>query len=691
MIKSRKLFIALVLSFFIGTPVLAVIPNDPGVSQWAFTDIKAYEAWDSATGDHDVIAAIIDNGFDTFHPDLRDNVWKNEKEIEGNGIDDDNNGYVDDVWGWNFVDNNNNPRPDVSSLTDAEKKQGVFHHGTVVAGIIGASGNNGADIAGINWNIRLMNLKVIGNSGTGSFSELDDAIRYAVDNGADVINISMVGGKSNALVEAVDYAYEHGVAIIAAAGNDMQNLNDSPLYPICLDHGAGIEKVIGVSAIAEPHHIAQFSNIGSHCINITAPGVNITSTVRFSPTNGLVDRFLGNWQGTSFATPFVTGAAALIKSIRKNWGVKEIYEALLQNTHKTPPKDEVEYANLFGKGLLQIDKAVAYALSQGNTAEPVLPDPEKAEQAVPVVEIIAQKPVEEIPAVKKQGSSVFVFDPADGRILEQNVGTDEIRVKGPQVLQDAYSVASHVFQSQPMRFAVVRPAGNDLVEVFVFDDRWRTQFRWTASARGSVHILFGDVAGDSAPEVVLVPEYTTQTIARVFSEQGDLLSQIDLDASVSGVSPALVKRTDGPMYDILLWYGQAGSLVLDRVSGEGIRISSAPTPLLDSRGPIAAGDIDGDGSDEIILGSADGTIPMMAFMEQEGKGKRKFFAYDPSYISGFTLAVTDYNGDGKADVASVPKHNSQPVRVWSDRGERLLTWEAFPGTIKSFLQTVKQY
>src|SRR3989339_2066424 len=164
--KHYFLLLAIIFSPMV---VLAKVPNDPYFSQWSFEDTGVYKAWDYGTGSRDVVVAIIDNGFDTFHPDLIDNVWKNENEISQNGIDDDKNGYIDDYYGWNFLENNNDPRPNVSNLTEDEKKAGVFNHATIVAGIIGAKGNNGLDGAGINWEVRLMNLKILGNNGTGQF------------------------------------------------------------------------------------------------------------------------------------------------------------------------------------------------------------------------------------------------------------------------------------------------------------------------------------------------------------------------------------------------------------------------------------------------------------------------------------------------------------------------------------------
>src|SRR3989338_5107950 len=177
-----RLFFLSITALFAFTPVFvyARIPNDPFAKQWGYEETGAYRAWDNAIGSRDVVVAIIDNGFDQLHPDLRENAWKNEDEIAGNLIDDDKNGYVDDVWGWNFVvedangdgdideeeeRGNNDPRPDADGLSP-DAADGTIHHGTMVAGIIGAYGNNKTDGAGVNWRARRMKVKV-GDKGGG--------------------------------------------------------------------------------------------------------------------------------------------------------------------------------------------------------------------------------------------------------------------------------------------------------------------------------------------------------------------------------------------------------------------------------------------------------------------------------------------------------------------------------------------
>ena len=218
---------------------LDVAPNDPLFpSQWALdntgqdggtpgADISAAEAWSETTGSRDVIVAIVDEGVNWAHPDLKNNMWLNTGEIPNNHKDDDGNGYVDDVRGWDFYNGDST----VYDLADGDR------HGTHVAGIIGAESDNGVGIAGVNKRVRLMPLKFIGGDGYGEDYDAADAIVYAVDQGATVINCSWGGGDSELIKDAVDYAASKGVILSVSAGNEYSS-NDDPewaSYPASYD------------------------------------------------------------------------------------------------------------------------------------------------------------------------------------------------------------------------------------------------------------------------------------------------------------------------------------------------------------------------------------------------------------------------------------------------------------------------
>ena len=286
---------------------ISVVPNDPSFSNlWglhntsqtggtADADIDAPEAWDSATGTT-VTVGIIDTGVDYTHEDLAANMWQNPGEIPGNGLDDDGNGYVDDVYGHDFVNNDSDPFDD----------QG---HGTHVAGTIGAVGNNGLGVTGVNWTASIAALKFLSASGGGSTSDAVEAVLYANMMGFRITNNSWGGGGySQALYDAIDAADADGNIFIAAAGNSGVDTDLFLHYPSSYD----LPNIISVAATNHTDALASFSNYGATTVDLGAPGVSIYSTVptgSCSLCSGTGYSFLN---GTSMATPHVAGTAALI-------------------------------------------------------------------------------------------------------------------------------------------------------------------------------------------------------------------------------------------------------------------------------------------------------------------------------------------------------------------------------------------
>jgi len=301
---------------------LEAIPDDPmtqdqGWISGLFVDIGAAEAWDVTTGSDAVIVAVIDTGVSIDHPDLRANLWTNEGEIAGNGRDDDGNGYKDDTHGYDFWDDD----------ADADDEN---NHGSHLAGIIGAAGNDGVGVTGINWNVRIMPLKFTDAKGNGTSALAVEAIDYAIRNGARVINASWTLkldassslGDGNLLRQAIQKAGDAGILFVTAAGNQFRtyeglNIDDQPVYPASFD----TDNMVTVAALDSEGALAGFSNYGTSTVDIAAPGSGIYST----GANGNY----AVMSGTSIATAFVTGAAALILSAEPNldwFQVKSIIE-----------------------------------------------------------------------------------------------------------------------------------------------------------------------------------------------------------------------------------------------------------------------------------------------------------------------------------------------------------------------------
>jgi thermitase len=297
-------------------------------------DIDVESVWDVSTGSKDVVVAVIDTGIDHTHKDLNENMYINMKEANGeDGVDDDGNGYVDDVSGYNFFADSPNAKDD-------------HGHGTHCAGVIGAKGNNDYGMAGINWNVSLMPVKFLSKDGRGSTDGAVSSIIYAVDNGAKILSNSWGGGgESQALKDAIDYAASKNVLFVAAAGNNGEDTDSEPHFPSSYDNA----NIISVAAMNNGGDLADFSNYGLNTVDVAAPGVNILSTL---PGNVFED-----WSGTSMATPFVSGVAALMLSVNPSLNALVIKEKILTSVK---PMDSVRGKVLTG-GLLNARQAVSLA------------------------------------------------------------------------------------------------------------------------------------------------------------------------------------------------------------------------------------------------------------------------------------------------------------------------------------------
>lgn len=656
--------------------VLALIPNDPLYEkQWYLEAINAPAAWDLFLGSRTVTVAVIDTGIDRNHPDI--NFWRNNDEIPNDGIDNDSNGYKDDIYGWNFIENNNDIYPDLKNITEETKD--IVHHGTIVAGIIAGIPNNREGISGVSWKAEIMPIKIARTSGVTTTTVMAEALRYAVDNGAEVINISLTSVDNifdPTFQDGIEYAYGKNILVVAAVGNS--NILVAPrgehetakaVYPACFYGDSGDRIVLGVGASDRVNNKASFSNYGSRCVEISAPGVEMISTLFYDPNSvDYKELYGGPWFGTSFSAPIVSGAAAYVRSINKNIDVKELMR-LLKNTGDNFIVTDESFSNQLGSRL-NLQKLIQAVLSGSTPIENKVVDVIKKEAPVPqhLVVLGSARPVTFYTAPYRLGVPEVIAYNDDltekSRFTAYNSWeTDGVRV-----------VRYYIPGGLPSIVTAPGPGAKPFIRFFTDGGILLREFlAYNESFKGGVQLAIANTDGVGFDEIVTVPESKGGPHVRIFDMDGVVKSQFFAhDKSYrGGLSIATGDINGDGLDEIIVGLGVGAEPLVKIFDYKGTLIKEFKAYESNFRGGISVstGDVNGDGIIDIITGARQGGGPQVKIFSGEGALIREFFAYDKGFRGGILLQTVDIGQDGKTEIIVTPQGKGGPhVRIFDGGG-----------------------
>ncbi|OGY50236.1 MAG: hypothetical protein A3J65_04365 [Candidatus Buchananbacteria bacterium RIFCSPHIGHO2_02_FULL_45_11b] len=623
----------------------AAFPNDPDFSrQWYLFSVKAKGFWskDLLTRESELIVkksviAVLDTGVQLDHPDLKEKIWFNADEKANDGIDNDKNNYVDDVNGWNFVENNSNPSPLFSGNYKAE----AVNHGTIVASIAAAVNNNNSGIAGMSWSGQIMPLKVLDNAGQGDVYAVVLAINYAVDNGADVINMSFVGnGYSQSLYNAVKRAYDRNILVVAAAGSTEADSNGVDLdaakaYPVCYDGASGENLVIGVGSVGKDLKKSSFSNYGG-CLDLVAPGESFFAAQFYKPgVAGFEKYYNGYWAGTSLSAPLVSGVLATIKALRPNFNAGTIADFLLKSA-KNINDVNPNYSGKLGAGLLDAEETLNQLLGQR------LPE-SKGGQNNYIVAGLGFRSFPQLKILKTDGTVFKAFYPYDvnfnGAI---NVAVGDVNGDGQEEVITGAGVG-----------------GGAHVRIFNINGQLISQFfAYDKKLRHGVNVAAGDVNGDGLDEIITAPAKGTKSEIKVFGYQGNIISQFFAYEAefFGGVKAAACDINNDGKKEIIAGPGAGGGPQVKIFSLSGRLISQFFAYNANSKGGInlACGDVHGDNQPEIIVSLENNFMPIVRIFTYQGSVVGSFFAYEPNFTKGVQVSSGDVDNDGAAEIIAGP-------------------------------------
>lgn len=647
--------------------------NDPDYNQqWYLDTIHAPAAWDTQTGSKNVVVAVLDTGVDISHPDIDNNIWINPREIPDNNRDDDSNGYIDDINGWDFVEDDNLVSP------DKDGSQVATSHGTLIAGMIAAEGNNGQGITGIDWHASIMSVRMLDVDGSADSAIAADAVDYAVANGADIINLSFAGLSADTVLRtAISRAYAAGVVVVAAMGNDHQDTDAVSVYPACLgtaDH----DWVIGVASSAEGDTASDFSNFGHNCTDITAPGENIYGLMYHNSAAGYNLLYDGGWNGTSMASPVIAGAAALLLSAFPDLTPDQIRNSLklgVDPLHLTPAQ-----RGKYGSGRVNLAQALAIAAqfsdnsgidqTYANSAATPITDAESSQRS----DLITS------PKTTLSGVSHLAFGNTSGLAPIVDLrSADGTAIATFSAYATTYTGGIKIAlgdvtgQAKDSVVTGTGLGGGPQVRVFTTTGALISQFfAYDSASRQGVDVATGDIDGDGTDEIITAVGSGVSNDIIAYSYRG--LELVHFTAAQFPAAASLrvaVGDLDGDglgEFIVSAGAGSAAQVSVYDTDGTFLRTFSPYSPTFTGGVYVASGDVDGDGLDEIVTGTGDGGGPQVRIFKADGSVKNSFFPFLSTSRHGVHVAVADTDRDGVAEIIAAPGPTMTTVKILNAEG-----------------------
>lgn len=617
---------------------ISYYPNDLNLKQQTYLkQINALEGWTWSRKAENITIAIIDTGVDLHHPDLQKNIWTNNEEIPNDDLDNDGNGYIDDVYGWDFV--NETADNDVK-LSRGYNKDAV-NHGTVVAGIAAAIGDNKEGIAGIAWKPKIMSLRALDSQGYGNTYNVARAINYAVNNGADIINLSFVGNKSDSILSsAIRRAYQADVAVVAAAGNDKGlgvNLDETPKYPVCNDFGENM--VFGVGSVDINNKISEFSNFGKYCMDIMAPGENIYSTQVYQPNiNIFKEKYGNNWSGSSFSAPLISGTIALIKAIDPNFTLEEIHNLIKDNATDILFKN-FSYRKKIGAGLLNINQTLLAARRL------------KKSRKLSILTI----PISGI------NPDIKFFDQKNNNIEIKNLEKDYYNYK--------YKIDTGDMDGDGNQEIIISKTNWQGTQILIYDKKWNLLKTFNLEYTQPIDIALGDLYNTKREKIIIGTPINQKPEVLIYDLSGKLLHRfLVYDEKFKGGVSVAVGDVDGD-------YNQEIITAPANNGGPHIRIFDKNGGLKgqffagneEFRGGlnIDAGNLNKDRKEEIAITPRGNSMPYILIYDISGKLLSSFLTYNENFKKEIDVKIADINSDYKNDIITSAGTGGGPhIRVF---------------------------